>query len=258
MDRDMLLNYQLHQATEPNNNTPLVLIHGLFGSLSNLGVIARAFSQTHDVIQIDVRNHGHSSHSEDMNYSLMAQDILETIKHLNIEKFTAIGHSMGGKITMKLAEIAASNLDKMVVLDMAPFAYQENHHDVIFKALFAVENANISSRKEAMEIMREYIQEEMVIQFLLMSFKQGQWLFNLSSIYAHYQDILSWTNQVKSDIPALFIRGGLSPYVAQEQQVQAIEQQFSNVTLQTIDQAGHWLHAQKPDQVIDYIKEYLK
>ena len=125
----MLLNFQHQKALEEHNNTPFVLIHGLFGSLSNLGVIARAFNNTHDVIQVDVRNHGHSTHSPEMNYELMANDILETMDHLNISKFSAIGHSMGGKIAMKLTEVASQQLEQLVILDMAPFSYQENHHE---------------------------------------------------------------------------------------------------------------------------------
>nr|WP_174505878.1 alpha/beta fold hydrolase [Acinetobacter sp. Marseille-Q1620] len=253
----MLLNFQYHQVSQSNKKTPLVLIHGLFGSLSNLGVIARAFNDSHDIVQIDVRNHGHSPHSNEMNYQFMAQDVLETMRNLNIDQFTVIGHSMGGKIAMKLAEVARQQIEQLVVLDMAPFAYQENHHDVIFKALFAVEQAQITTRKEAIEIMRQYIREEMVIQFLLMSFKQGKWLFNLHSISEHYHDILNWDNIISWSKPALFIRGADSGYIAKEQHITALEQQFPYYQLETIEGAGHWLHAQKPDQVIEKIKNYL-
>ena len=166
----MLLNYQFHQSDTDQQRTPIVLIHGLFGSLSNLGGIARALYASHSVVQIDVRNHGQSPQSSEMNYQVMAQDILDTLDHLNIQQFSVIGHSMGGKVAMKLTEIATDRLEQLVILDIAPFAYQENHHDQIFKALFAVKSAHIQSRKEATEIMREFLKEEMVIQFLLKSF----------------------------------------------------------------------------------------
>ena len=83
------------------------------------------------------------------------QDIQETLDSLNIQKFSAIGHSMGGKIAMQLANQAGQWLEQLVVLDMAPFAYQENHHKQIFKALFAVKNAQIESRQQGTQIMRE-------------------------------------------------------------------------------------------------------
>lgn len=256
----MLLNYQYDQAQDSNGTqkTTLVLIHGLFGSLSNLGIIAREFQGKFNLLQIDVRNHGHSAHSDEMNYQLMAQDVLETLDHLNIEKFIAIGHSMGGKIAMKLADLAQDRMQKMIVLDMTPFAYQENHHDQIFKALFAVENAQIESRKEATEIMRQYLKEEMVIQFLLKSFSKGKWLFNVQALFNHYADILSWENQQVNPIPALFIKGGNSPYISKVEHFSAIETQFSHSQVKVIEQVGHWLHAEKPAVVNQMISGFIE
>ncbi|ENU57612.1 alpha/beta fold hydrolase [Acinetobacter guillouiae] len=256
----MLLNYQYDQAQDSNGTqkTTLVLIHGLFGSLSNLGIIAREFQGKFNLLQIDVRNHGHSAHSDEMNYQLMAQDVLQTLDHLNIEKFIAIGHSMGGKIAMKLADLAQDRMQKMIVLDMTPFAYQENHHDQIFKALFAVENAQIESRKEATEIMRQYLKEEMVIQFLLKSFSKGKWLFNVQALFNHYADILSWENQQVNPIPALFIKGGNSPYISKAEHFSAIETQFSHSQVKVIEQVGHWLHAEKPAVVNQMISGFIE
>lgn len=253
----MLLNFQYHPAAEPNQNIPIVLIHGLFGSLSNLGILARALNDQYDIVQIDVRNHGLSAHTNEMNYAVMAQDVIETLDHLNIENFSAIGHSMGGKLAMTLTEVAPSRLQQLVILDMAPFAYQENHHDQIFKALFAVKSANIESRKQATEIMAQYLQENMVIQFLLKSFNKGQWLFNVDALYQHYADILSWDNLQVWSKSTLVIRGENSPYVAQPDKVEAIHQQFSNVEIKIVENAGHWLHAEQSEQVITLIKAYL-
>src|SRR5690606_4275544 len=101
----MILNYQL-QHHETSVLSPMDVIHGLFGSLSNLGILARYFFEQRTVIQIDVRNHGLSAHSPDLSYKLMAEDVIETLSSLNIQKFVVVGHSMGGKIAMKLADLA--------------------------------------------------------------------------------------------------------------------------------------------------------
>lgn len=254
----MILNLEHHQATEQSTQAPIVLIHGLFGSLSNLGMIARALMANHEVIQVDVRNHGHSAHSDQISYDLMAQDILDSLDHLHIDQFSVIGHSMGGKIAMTLAKLAGQRLQKLVVLDMAPYAYQQNHHDVIFQALFAVQNAEVASRKQATELMQQYIQENMVIQFLLKSFHQGKWLFNVDALYQHYADILAWQVQPAWEKPALFLRGGRSHYVTQDIQVAAVKAQFPLAQIESIDIAGHWLHAEQPAQVIAQIAAYLK
>ena len=253
----MILNYEIHQNSE-SNKTPLIFIHGLFGSLSNLGMLAREFQNTHTVIQIDLRNHGKSAHNEQMNYSVMANDVLETLDSLHVDQFSVIGHSMGGKVAMYLA-LTSTRVDQLAVLDIAPFTYQENHHDEIFKALFAVEKAQIQTRQQAIEIMRNYIQADMVIQFLLKSFSKGQWLFNVEALYNHYQDIISWPNTEHVwQRPALFLKGGMSPYISKEQHFTALQQQFPQAKLIEIEQAGHWLHAEKTVQVFEQLKAYIQ
>lgn len=252
----MILNYQLHHH-ETSTVSPMIFIHGLFGSLSNLGVLARHFSEQRTVIQIDVRNHGLSGHSSDINYQLMAEDVLETLSSLNVHKFVVVGHSMGGKIAMKLADLAREQTEKLVVLDITPIQYHENHHAEIFQALFAVQQANVASRLEAAKIMHKYIHEEMVIQFLLKSFNKGQWLFNVQALFDHYPDIMAWEKVEKINRPALFLRGGDSFYISKPEHFAAINEQFSQAKIEVIENTGHWLHGEKPDEVIKYMQAFL-
>ena len=252
----MILNHQFHQNEQPRAKT-LVFVHGLFGSLSNLGMLAREYYSSHNVLQVDVRNHGLSTHSNVMNYEVMAADLIETLDELNIEHFSLIGHSMGGKLVMKVTELAGDRLDQLVVLDITPIAYKENDHEQIFKALFAVQKAGIETSQQAIEIMREYLKEEMVIQFLLKSFSKGKWLFNVNALYENYAEILSWENIETWHKPALFIRGGNSPYVKKPEYIEAIQSQFSQAQIQTVADAGHWLHAEKTAQVLQIITQYL-
>ena len=158
---------------------------------------------------------------------------------------------------MKVTELAGDRLDQLVVLDITPIAYKENHHEQIFKALFAVQKAGIETRQQAIEIMREYLKEEMVIQFLLKSFSKGKWLFNVNALYENYAEILSWENIETWHKPALFIRGGNSPYVEKPEYIAAIQSQFSQAQIQTVADAGHWLHAEKTAQVLQIITQYL-
>ena len=78
----MILNHQFHQNEQSAAKT-LVFVHGLFGSLSNLGMLAREFYSSHHVLQVDVRNHGLSAHSNVMNYEatadLITHQLLTTI-----------------------------------------------------------------------------------------------------------------------------------------------------------------------------------
>lgn len=253
----MRLHAERQQATTPNHNETLVLIHGLFGSLSNLGMLARALQPDYDVLQIDLRNHGQSPHSQAMTYADMAQDVLDTLDALNIDQFSVIGHSMGGKVAMKFTEITPERLQKLIVLDMAPFSYTENHHDLIFKSLFAVDRAQVSTRKQATEIMKKDINEEGVILFLLKSWSRGKWLFNLHGLHQAYPHILSWQALAGWPKSTLFLRGSHSDYVAQQAHLDAISAQFSAATVKTIQNAGHWLHAEQTEQVLNEIKNFL-
>lgn len=253
----MLLHYQNHE-NETSHQIPLVFIHGLFGSLSNLGMLARTFMSTHSVIQIDVRNHGLSEHSDIHDYTAMANDVLETLDHLNINEFSVIGHSMGGKIAFKLTDLAKDRVKQAVILDISPRPNTANHHKEIFEALFAVENAQVQSRTDATNIMREHLNEEMVIQFLLKSFQKGQWLFNVQSLYDNYSNILDWEYLETSPLEILIIRGAESDYIQSSEDYVAIEQQFPNAKIVTVPEAGHWLHAQKTQDVLDYMTAYIK
>ena len=104
-DSSDLLHYQFQPAPQPNNHPTLVFIHGLFGDMNNLGVIARAFSKSHDILRLDLRNHGQSFHSDNMNYNLMAQDLLRLLAYLELNNVVLIGHSMGGKTAMTAASL---------------------------------------------------------------------------------------------------------------------------------------------------------
>ncbi|AMW78840.1 acyl-CoA esterase [Acinetobacter sp. TGL-Y2] len=253
----MQLHAELNPATKPSQNETLVLIHGLFGSLSNLGMLARALQQDHDVLQIDLRNHGKSAHTDSMTYEEMAQDVLDTLDALEIDQFSVIGHSMGGKVAMRLTQIAPERLQKLIVLDMAPFAYTENHHDLIFKALFAVDQAQVLTRQHATEIMKNDINENGVILFLLKSWSQGNWLFNLNGLHQAYPHIIAWNAISTWTKSTLFLRGENSDYIAKQIHLDAISAQFSDSTVKTIEDAGHWLHAEQTEPVLNEIKRFL-
>jgi esterase len=253
----MQLHYQ-YNAHENSKAKTLVFIHGLFGSLSNLGMLARALQADYATLQIDLRNHGLSEHSDEHHYDVLAQDVVDTLDHLSIQEFSVIGHSMGGKVAMRLADIAKDRLDKLVVLDITPIASRDYNHNEIFQALIAVDEANISTRQQATEIMQHYIHEPMVIQFLLKSFNKGKWLFNVNVLQQHYTDILAWKIQQPWQKPCLFLRGEHSDYLTKPEHFQAVQQQFPNAEIVLIEDSGHWLHGEKPQHVLNEIQKYLK
>ena len=253
----MKLNTRVQTAQQPNNNSPIVLIHGLFGSLDNLGVLARDLVRDHDVLQVDMRNHGLSPRSDDMNYSAMARDIVDTLDACQRERVTLIGHSMGGKAAMAVTEVIPERVEKLVAIDIAPVDYQVRRHDEIFAAIRAVDDAGVTTRQQAAAVMREYVQEEGVIQFLLKSFIDGEWRFNVPALWERYSDIVGWQPVPAWHGPALFIRGGQSPYV-DESHRDALIAQFPQARAHVIAGAGHWVHAEKPEAVLRAIRRFLE
>jgi len=257
MNFTMKLHYRLQEsATSESEALPVLLIHGLFGTLDNLGILARDLKQQHKVLQVDTRNHGQSPRSDDMSYAAMAQDLLDTLDELGFEKVIVIGHSMGGKAAMAMTALAPDRIEKLVVIDVAPVDYQTRRHDEIFAAVNAVTQAGLGDRQAAAECMREYIKEEGVIQFLLKSFVQGEWRFNVPVLMDEYDKITGWETVPAWPRPALFIRGGLSPYV-QDQYRDAIASQFPKARAHVVAGTGHWVHAEKPDAVLRAVHRFI-
>lgn len=252
----MKLNTRAQSAQNLHNNSPILLVHGLFGSLDNLGVLARDLVTDHDILQVDMRNHGLSPRADDMNYPAMAQDLLDTLDAHNIEKATVIGHSMGGKAVMALTALAPDRINHLVAIDIAPVDYPVRRHDEIFAAINAVTRAGVSSRQQAATVMREFLAEEGVIQFLLKSFVDGEWRFNVPVLWDQYPHIVGWETIPAWDHPALFIPGGNSPYVTEAYR-DALLSQFPQARAHVIAGAGHWVHAEKPDAVLRAIRRYL-
>lgn len=242
------------QLSQHADSIPVVLLHGLFGSYTNLNMLARGLKGFH-CVQMDLRNHGQSEHTLTHAYKEMAADVIETLAHLKIKKCHVIGHSMGAKVAMQVAVNAPTTVAKLIALDMAPYAYTVGEHERVFNALQQVVQSSIQTRTEAQKILREQLDNEMVVQFLMKSFNASEWQFNVDVLAKCYANILSWSQSEPIDVPSLFIYGTQSPYV-KEAQRQSILQQFPQAQLASVE-AGHWLHAEKTAEVLEFINAFL-
>ncbi|WP_237483743.1 alpha/beta fold hydrolase [Vibrio hippocampi] len=249
-----LLNYK-----REGQGKPLILLHGLFGDLNNLGVLARDLKQDFDVVSIDLRNHGQSFHRSQHNYPAMAQDVAELLKHLNIDNPIVVGHSMGGKVAMKLCDLPLT-IDKLIVLDMAPVKYLQRRHDAVLAGLTEVANNPVPDRRSALALMAKHIELEGVRQFLAKSLDKQDgnmcWKFNLETLKQEYMNILDWQPIEQTDVATLFVKGGDSDYLLSEHQPQ-IQAQFNNAKAHIIANTGHWLHAEKPIEVLRSMRKFL-
>ncbi len=255
LEMNMQLNFR-----RQGQGRPVIVIHGLFGSLDNLNGLSKPLSEHFDVIAVDVRNHGLSPRSEHMSYHDMARDILQLIEQLQLDKPVLLGHSMGGKMAMMTAGLAPASIHGLVVADIAPVGYTQARHDGVFQGLKAVAEAGCRDRKTADEVLSRYVNIAGVRQFLLKSFVPNStdpWRFNLPVLFDHYQDIMNWPGVSQPyEGPVLFIKGGDSDYLLPEHQP-AVARQFPNARAKVIPGTGHWLHAEKPQLFNRLVQDFL-
>ncbi|MFC6275895.1 alpha/beta fold hydrolase [Psittacicella hinzii] len=253
-----LLNYQYTYTQELADRPTLVLIHGLMGDLNNLGMIGRHFADRFNILRVDLINHGHSFYRNEMDYYQMANDVLKVVDTLGIKEIIPVGHSMGGKVAMRIAFDYAARCRGLVVLDMAPVIYGKRGHDDIFYAINQVIAKDCQTREECREVLKANLDNVGVINFLLKSFtteETHKFLFNAPVLEKEYDHIGIWEESV-FDGPAAFIHGGDSPYV-DEQRQQAIPRQFPKSKLYCVEGATHWLHAEQPKTVFAYMENFF-
>jgi esterase len=243
---------------------PLLILHGLFGQSDNWNTLAKRFGENgFEVYTIDLRNHGLTPHSEEWNYEVMADDVKEFISEHNLVNPILLGHSMGGKVAMFFALKYTDVLDKLIVADMSPREY-EPHNDSVIEGLEAVDFSSVNTRKEAEAVLSKYISDFGTRQFLLKNiYWEGNtnakmnWRFNLPVISKKRNETLMAVPEKSSSIKTLFIRGERSNYIA-EIDIPEIEKRFPNYVLDTISGAGHWVHAEKPNEFYNSVVGFLK
>lgn len=239
--------------------TPLIIMHGVFGMGDNWQTLGRKWAENYEVHLLDMRNHGRSPHSDEFSYEAMSDDLSEYLAEHNIEEAHILGHSMGGKVAMEFATLNPEKVLKLIVADIGPKSY-EPHHQEIIAALQDLDLENIDSRGEAEDQFA--IKDFGTKQFLLKSLywkEKGKlaWRFNLPVIAREVERVgASLPPNAIYDGEVLFIRGGKSWYIKDEDW-DGILGHFPDAELETIDGAGHWLHAEKPKEFFNAVSEYL-
>ncbi len=248
---------------QSGSGADLVLIHGLFGSLENLNMVAKGLKDNYRVTNIDVRNHGQSFHQNDMDYQALAQDVIHTLDHLHIDTTAILGHSMGGKIAMQVALDFPERIEKLIVADISPIAYPP-HHNRIIEGLLSIDVEHIGSRSAADQQLAQYVDDAGVRQFLLRNIikvpnsTKLKFKCNLAFIANCYPQIIQgYQGDRQFNQPTLFIKGGDSDYITFQHQAKII-QLFPQSKAKIIQGAGHWLHAEKTVAFNKIVNDFLK
>jgi esterase len=251
---------------------PLIILHGLYGSSDNWTAIGRKLGESNTVFMIDLRNHGHSPHFESHTYNDMKNDLVLFFRHHHIDKATLLGHSMGGKTAMWFAADYPEHIEKLIIADIAPKNYfllnEQSQYYLHYNILLAMIGVNFSiatKREDVADILSGKIDNEQIRSFLsknLVRDRESQklkWRINVRVLFDYLDEIVSGVNPnwFSDRIPILaypitFIRGLKSNYILDEDK-RLIRNIYPDSRIVDIHEAGHWLHAEKPDEFISAV-----
>lgn len=262
----MKLHYQtyLEHHGLHSDLAPVLIIPGLFGSTGNWRGFAKKLAQYRPVIVVDQRNHGQSPHSSDNAYADLVADIVELLDDLELPVVTLCGHSMGGKTAMVFALTQPERLEQLIVLDIAPIAYAHSHAPIL-QALMSLDLSLVASRSEVEQRLTSAIPDKSTRLFIMLSLVKVdgrfQWRLNLDALYANLPFIAAFPEQNPSvgvfDRHCLFIKGADSDYIDEKGQA-SIRKLFPAATIQAVPAAGHWLHVEQQDSVVEQIVRFIE
>lgn len=249
---------------------PLIIIHGLYGSSDNWVSIGRELSSDFEVFLIDQRNHGRSPHTIDHNYQLLKEDLHEFMDQQSIDKAIIIGHSMGGKTAMFFATSYPDRISHLIIADISPRSYKSSNsnqllsHTKIIRAMYNLDFYGITSREDIDEILAKSIPENRIRQFLLKNIKRSKnneysWTLNLKTIRNELSKIMDGLDENQTEIvgfPVLFLKGANSDYIS-DKDLKFIQKIFPFADIETIPEAGHWLHAEQPELFLQKVRNFI-
>ena len=244
---------------EIGEGQPMVILHGLFGNSDNWQTHAKKLAEYYRVILVDQRNHGRSDWSEDFSYELMSSDLFELFETLELKKVILLGHSMGGKTAIRFTQEHTHLVEKLIVVDIGVKEYPM-HHAEILKGLYSIDLKSIQTRNEAEHILSNFIESNGIRQFLLKNLywkEKGvlEWRMNIKVLDQEMENILAELPKTEIFLPTLFIRGALSNYIL-ESDLDQLENQFPDMNLITINNAGHWVHSECSIEFINTVLEF--
>lgn len=242
---------------------PLVILHGLFGISDNWVSIARTLGEQYTVYVPDLRNHGHSPHSTVFDFAVLEDDLLELTEEYSLENLVLMGHSLGGKTAMYFALHHPQSIKKLIIVDISLRKAPVNtEHQALIDAMLGVDFTRVSARSDVNRQLERTIHSLRLRQFLLKNVywrddKTLDWRLNLHAINENLLNIFEGVdvNGLYTG-PALFIRGGRSDYIRDED-LGELKNKFPGALVKTIPEAGHWVHADAPGEFLEAVRVFL-
>jgi esterase len=240
---------------------PLVILHGLLGSTDNWRSMSRRLGAHYKVFAIDLRNHGRSPHSDIFDYDVMTADLREFMEQQALRRIMLLGHSMGGKVAMQFAIDYSEQVDRLVIVDIAPKPYEPSQR-YLLKALRSLDLTRYKSFADVDAALAAKVSSESLRQFLLKNLARDEngrlrWKINLEAIDRNYDKLGRGVAPERTfDKPTLFIRGARSNYI-EDDDAPLIRQMFPQAEIATVPEAGHWIHVDAPEEFFQTVVNFL-
>lgn len=251
----------------------ITILHGLYGSSDNWVTVARKLADQYTIYLVDQRNHGRSQHQEEHSYPLMADDLNELMVSEGIEKSIFIGHSMGGKTAMQFAAMYPGKVSTLIIVDIGPGGYAETDnyspqvisHLNIVNAMLSVDFSKLTTRGEIDNILAQTIKDAGIRQFIMKNVQRNSdnsfdWKLNIEALLKALPAIMGPIKVEKdyrtNDYPVFFIKGELSNYISPSQEF-LIKVYFPEAKIESITGAGHWVHADQPEEFMNVLRKCL-
>jgi esterase len=249
-------------ATEYGAGPPLAILHGLFGSGRNWRSVAQHLAARHRVLTFDLRNHGASPWADGMSYGEMVEDLRATLRARGIQQAALLGHSMGGKAAMLTALLHPREVDRLVVVDIAPTVNPPNLRPYI-RAMRAVDLGGVKRRSEVDVALAGAVpdpaERAFLLQNLVIDENAARWRLNLDAIERGFPQILGFPDLPAGTAyrgPALFVAGARSNYIQPEHESN-IRRLFPRARITRIEGVGHWVHAEQPQAFLQTVAPFL-
>lgn len=281
----ILLHHSVILSPNQSSSSNIILLHGLLGSSRNFGSFARTLyarlDKNHNIVVLDARNHGRSVKAGplQLEYEAMAQDVLDTMKYLNIHSGHLVGHSMGGKIAATVALIEPTVVKSLAILDISPVTYAANELSAVTDTVKFLRESkdsllNAESKIDVKKILESFTNDSNLQAFLSSNLQElpcsttnsitttstssgFEWKFHVDPLYDGISSILGFTRNNTYNGPTVVIKAGNSDFV-KTKHVNSIQNLFPDYRLVSIKNCGHWLHAEKPVETAEIIAQFIE
>ena len=249
------------EAQISGDGSPLVVLHGLFGSARNWGGIARGLEDIRQTHALDQRNHGASPWSDEMTYPDMSEDVAAYILRRGLAPCDLLGHSMGGKTAMVLALSRPELIERLIIVDIPPAASAEGDHGDLIRAMPGLNLNRPLRRADADAELAPAIPDPTLRAFLLQNLitdgDRFRWRLNLAGIAANLPALIGFPDiDTPFPGPTTFLAGERSDYIRPRHEGR-IRQLFPKARLVEIGETGHWPHAERPEKFLAMVRGAL-